>query len=164
MEVKTREPKCSYCPTKSTAISMSMREHRLAKQRMGHLENDHILAFGEVFETSLTSWNSFNVCFAILHTVCCTWPAAQKHMHTYMCHLLVQRSLRCVQGLDCEYVHLVMDACVWAALTEIRPYPQQHWCSNVSFYYRLHWCSTLVVLFHWEHLISGILMDLGWEF
>ena len=28
--------------------------------------NDHIVMFGEVFKNSLTSWNSFNVSFAIL--------------------------------------------------------------------------------------------------
>ena len=31
--------------------SMSMREQQLVKQRMTILKNDHILAFGEVFET-----------------------------------------------------------------------------------------------------------------
>ena len=50
---------------------------------MAILRNDYILAFGEVFETSLTSSNSFNVCFAILLTLlilCCTWSTKS------MCH------------------------------------------------------------------------------
>ena len=51
---------------KSVARSVSTREQQLAKQRMAVTRNGHIFAFGEVFETSLTSWNSFNVHFAIL--------------------------------------------------------------------------------------------------
>ena len=38
--------------------SMSTREQRLVKQRMAVLRNNHILTFGKVFETSLTSWNA----------------------------------------------------------------------------------------------------------
>ena len=54
-------------------------EQQVAKQRkcVAVLSNDHILAFGEVFETSLTSSNSFSVCFAIfliLLTLHCMWP------------------------------------------------------------------------------------------
>ena len=51
-------------------------EQRLAKQRNMWLSlimrNDHILTFGEVFETSLTSSNSFHVCFAgeTINTAC----------------------------------------------------------------------------------------------
>ena len=48
------------------------------------LRNDHILAFIEVFETSLTSSNFFNVCFAILLTLlilCYTWSTKS------MCHI-----------------------------------------------------------------------------
>ena len=44
----------------------------------GCLEKDHILTFGEVFETSLTSWNSFKICIAILLTLCYTWPTIPK--------------------------------------------------------------------------------------
>ena len=84
---------------------MSAREQRIAKQRVAVSRNDHILAFGEVFETSLTFWdsmNSFSIRFAILltlcHTYCCTWPTITKAhlprlltvMHT--CRLSVQRS------------------------------------------------------------------------
>ena len=65
---------------KFAARWMSMREQRLAKQRVTVSRNDPILTFGEVFETSLTFWdsmNSFSVRFAILltlcHTYCCTW-------------------------------------------------------------------------------------------
>ena len=61
---------------------MSTREQQLAQQRVAVSRNDHILAFGEVFETLLTFWdsmNSFSVCFAILcHTYCCTWPTITK--------------------------------------------------------------------------------------
>ena len=41
-----------------------------SEAKSGRLEKDHILAFGEVFETSLTFWNSFIVRFAILLTLC----------------------------------------------------------------------------------------------
>ena len=54
---------------------MSTREQQLAKQRVAVSRNDYILAFGEVFETSLTFWdsiNSFSVRFAILLTLCHT--------------------------------------------------------------------------------------------
>ena len=70
-----REPKCSHYPVKSTVKSMSMREQQLAKQRMAVLRNDHILMFSEVFETSLASWNSFNVCL-LTHN----WLTIPKHM------------------------------------------------------------------------------------
>ena len=43
-------------------------EQQLSKQkekRMAILRNDHILAFSEVFKASVTSWNFFNVCFAM---------------------------------------------------------------------------------------------------
>ena len=53
-------------------------EHQLANQRMDVLKNDHILGFSEMLKTSLTSWNSFNVCFAILFTLGCTWPTIPK--------------------------------------------------------------------------------------
>ena len=48
---------------------------------MAVLRNNHIFAFGKVFKTSLTSSNSFNVCFAILLTLltlCYTWLTIQK--------------------------------------------------------------------------------------
>ena len=48
---------------------------------MAVLRNNHIFTFGEVFKTSLTSSNSFNVCFAILLTLltlCCIWLTIQK--------------------------------------------------------------------------------------
>ena len=68
---------------------MSTREQRLAKQRVAVSRNDHILAFGEVFETTLTFWdslNSFSVRFAILltlcHTYCCTWLTVTKVLAT----------------------------------------------------------------------------------
>ena len=62
------------------------REQRLAKKRMAVSGNDHIRAFGEMFETSLTSWNSINVRFAILLklailfklALCCKWPTVPK--------------------------------------------------------------------------------------
>ena len=49
-----------------------------SEAKNGRLRNDHILAFGVVFETLLTSWNSFSVCFAILLMICCTWPTVPK--------------------------------------------------------------------------------------
>ena len=63
---------------KSAARLVSMREQWPAKQKMAVSRNDHILMFGEVFKTSLTSWNSFNVWFAILLTLCYTWPTIPK--------------------------------------------------------------------------------------
>ena len=57
---------------KSTATWMSTREQQLVKQRVAVSRNDYILTFGEVFETSLTFWdsmNSFSVRFAILLTL-----------------------------------------------------------------------------------------------
>ena len=62
---KDREPKCSHYPVKSATRLMSTGEQhvhvQLVKHRMVVSRNDHILAFGEVFETSLTSWNSLNI-------------------------------------------------------------------------------------------------------
>ena len=54
--------------------SMSTREQQLVKQRMAISRNHHIFAFGEVFETSLTS---FNISFAILLTIITIVPKAQ---------------------------------------------------------------------------------------
>ena len=51
---------------------------RAVKQRMAVSRNDHILVFGKVFKTSLTSWNSFNIYFAILLTLCCTLLTVPK--------------------------------------------------------------------------------------
>ena len=50
-------------------------EQRQAKQRMAVLGNDHIFAFGEVFETSLTFSISFSIHFAI-------------HVQKHVLHLL----------------------------------------------------------------------------
>ena len=69
---RRQKTKCSHCPVKSVVRLMSTREQWLVKQRMAVSRSDHILTFGEVFKTSLTSWNSFNVHFAILLTLCCT--------------------------------------------------------------------------------------------
>ena len=105
---------------KSATRWMSTREQRLAKQRVTILRNDHILAFGEVFETSLTfcdSVNSFSVCFAILltlcHTYCCTWLTVTKALATptkINAHVLPVGSkvIRCMQGIHSEYIHLVV--------------------------------------------------------
>ena len=73
---------------------------------MAILRKNRILAFGEVFETSLNSSNSFNVHFAVLLT--CTW------LNIPVAHAMptnsnaAQRSLRCAQGIHCEYIHLVL--------------------------------------------------------
>ena len=65
-----KEPKCSHFPMKSAARSMGMREQSmqwLVKQKSAWVfRSDHILMFGEVFETLLTFSNSFSICFAIL--------------------------------------------------------------------------------------------------
>ena len=50
------------------------------------LSNDHILAFGELFETSFTSSNFFSVCFAIfliLLILRCMWPTVPKTHPVY---------------------------------------------------------------------------------
>ena len=99
----SRELKCSHYPVKSAARPMSTREQQLAKQRMAVLRNDHILAFGgvrnlahflELFQQALC--HSF-------HTCCRTWRNVSNHMPCltvmHKCHLSVQRSLRCAQGI-----------------------------------------------------------------
>ena len=64
---------------KSAVRWMSMREQWLANQRVAVSRNDDILALGEVFETSLTFWNSFN--FVILLTlVVAHGRSSQKHL------------------------------------------------------------------------------------
>ena len=68
-EVKT-EPKCSHYPVKSVVIDEHERAAASeAKNGLAILRNDHILMFGEVFETVFTFWNSFNMCFTILLTL-----------------------------------------------------------------------------------------------
>ena len=66
-------------------------------------------SFFLVFKTLLTYLDSFNICFAILLTLCCTWPTVPKACATptnsYV-HVSVQRLLRCAQGICCKYVHL----------------------------------------------------------
>ena len=59
-----------------------IREQQLVKQRVAISRNDHILVFGEVFKTSVTSMNFYNVCFAILLALCCTWPTVPKALAT----------------------------------------------------------------------------------
>ena len=77
MEAKTERQEVVTNLVKSAVRWMStrMKEQRLANQRVAISRNDHILTFGEVFETSLTFWNSFSVRFASLLTLC----------HTYCC-------------------------------------------------------------------------------
>ena len=101
---------------KSAVRWMSMRKQWLAsKQWSSRLRNDHILALGEVFKTSLTFWNSFNIRFAILltlcHTCCCTWPTIPNALATPTnsnAHVSPNGSkiMRCTQGIHCKYVHL----------------------------------------------------------
>ena len=102
-----KEPKCSHYPLKSTARLMSTREQWLAKQRMAVSRNNHILAFGEVFETLLTFWKALP---SFLHfgtlVVAHGWlhsPRLLTVMHT--CRLLVQKSLWCTWGIHCKYVY-----------------------------------------------------------
>ena len=73
---------------------------------MAILRNNRILAFGEVFETSLNSSISFNVHFAVLLT--CTWLNVPVAHATPTNSSAAQRSLRCAQGIHCEYMHLVL--------------------------------------------------------
>ena len=87
---KNRDPKSGHYPVKSTVRSMSTREQWLEKQRMVISRNNRILVFGEVFKTSLTSWNSFNIRFAILLTLCCTWRPSQKHVPRLLTNAHVQ--------------------------------------------------------------------------
>ena len=89
-----------------------MREQQLAKQRVAVSRNDYILTFGEVFETSLTFWdsmNSFSVRFAILHTLChtycCTWPTVTKALPmptNSNAHVspVGSKVMRCVRGIQ----------------------------------------------------------------
>ena len=99
---------------KSRVRWMSMREQWLANQRVAVSRNDDILALGEVFETSLTFWNSFNIHFAILltlfHTCCCTWLTVPKALATPTksnahVSLSVQKVMRCTRGIHCKYIH-----------------------------------------------------------
>ena len=91
-----------------------------AKKHVAVLRNDHILAFGEVFVTSLTSSNSFNVRFAILTllTLCCTWPTVSKTcaMPTNSnAHVPIQRLLRCVHEAytTTTYTYIVVHSCIY---------------------------------------------------
>ena len=60
--------------------------------------------------------NSFSVRFTILltlcHTYCCTWPTVTKALATPTnsnAHVspVGSKVMRCVRGIQCEYVHLV---------------------------------------------------------
>ena len=104
-----REPKCSHYPVKSAARSMSTREQRLAKQRMVVSRNNHILAFGEVFESRSFPSNSLNVCFGVFLTLHYTWPCAMPtnsnvHVSPVGSKIIEMR----VRGIHCEYIHLVI--------------------------------------------------------
>ena len=87
----------------------------IGKQRVAISRNDHILVFGEVFETSLTFWNSFNIRFAILltlcHTYCYTWPTVTKALAmptNSNAHVSPgSKVMRCTRGIHCKYIHLV---------------------------------------------------------
>ena len=106
-----RDPKCSHYPMKSAERSMSMREQQLAKQRMAVSRNHHILTFSEVFETSLTSWNSFNTLSHPSHTLLnmadrskSTTAPTKSNAHVacqFKCHAHEAYT-------SCEYIHLVL--------------------------------------------------------
>ena len=78
-----REPKYSHYLMKSAGRLMSTRDQWLAKQRIAVSRNGHILTFGEVFKTLLTSWNSFNVPFAILLTLLNMADRPNSMCHAY---------------------------------------------------------------------------------
>ena len=88
---------------KFVARWMSTREQQLAKQRVAVSRNDHILAFGEVFETSLTFWNSFNIHFAILLSTKPLAMPTNSNAHVSPVGLKVMRHV-----LHCEYIHLLI--------------------------------------------------------
>ena len=103
-----------FVTLKSTARStLSRREQRLAKQRMAVSINDHILAFGEVFEPRSLPSNSFNVRFAVFLTLRYTWPTFPKacatptnsntHVSPVGSKVIDMRA----RGIHCKYVHLV---------------------------------------------------------
>ena len=112
-----------------------MREQRLVKPRVAVLRNDHILAFGEVLETSLTFWdsmNSFSVRFAILltlcHTYCCTWPTVTKALPmptNSNAHVspVGSKVMRCTRGIHCERTPSYTSYYVWYML-----HTDKHYC------------------------------------
>ena len=87
-ESQESEPRCSHYPPGK--IDEYETEEQLAKQRMVVLGNDHILAFGKVFETLLTILNSFSIHFAIHLKSIHAMPTNSNG------HVSVQRSLRCM--------------------------------------------------------------------
>ena len=104
---------------KSAARWMSTREQQLVKQGVAVTRNVHNLAFGKVFETSLTFWGSmnyFSVRFAILltlgHTYCCTWPTATPTNSNAHVSPVGSKVTRCARGIHCENVHLAHSHCV----------------------------------------------------
>ena len=79
---------------------MSMREREAAASKAKK-------AHGRL-ETSLTSSNSFNIHFAILLMLRCTWPTVPKAMTTNTnTHVAVQKVIEmCVRPGHNKYIHL----------------------------------------------------------
>ena len=84
----------------------STREQWLVKLRVAVSGNNHIFAFGEVFETSPTFWNSFNVRYATFSHFVTLVPhgrLSQKHLPrlltvVHKCLLSVQRSCNALEA------------------------------------------------------------------
>ena len=106
------------------------REEQQLVKHMAVLRNEHILAFGEVFETSLTSSNSSNLCFAVLtlylhmadrpKSMCCPCVGSKIiEMHVQGIHyeyVNLINSDKCLHGLGAQSMHMLqsmlVDFCV----------------------------------------------------
>ena len=93
---KDREPKCSHY---HEVRGKYEREASKAKKCVAVLRNDRILPFGEVFETLLTSSNSFNISLPSSHCLHFVangrLPIARATSTNSNAHVSVQRVLRC---------------------------------------------------------------------
>ena len=90
---KDREPKCSHYPVKSAANRWVRKRGPVANETNAWPSWEMTISLPsmtEVFETSLTSSNSFSVHFAdlTLLTLCCTIESrAVSHSIIYGCHV-----------------------------------------------------------------------------
>ena len=106
-----------------------------AKKRVSVLRNEHILAFGEVFETSLTSSNLSTYALPSSHCSHLVAHGWQK----YVLHLLtVMRTWRFkgywmhAWGIHYEYVHLVVIPGGWTRVWEVAQSALQLTHSDIS--------------------------------
>jgi len=105
-KTEASELKCCHYPVKS-AVRLITETTVASKAKNGCLGKWLSFVFSEVLKT----WKSFNIRFAVIHTLCHDWQS-QKHvpslltaMHT--CWLSVQRSFKCMWGIHCKYIHVV---------------------------------------------------------